>query len=328
MRDRSSRSRNSGGGSSKALSSFRYTKRSNESIKARADQRGWSFDPLVSVDKVFVPKEGDFTVRILPPTWDLKDDGVSGAGHYGIDVFVHYGVGPENRSYLCPGDTLAAGKPCPVCDERRAEDKRPDRDEEVVRSLRASKRIAVWLIDRDNESDGPKVWIMPWTVDRDIVKASRDKRSGETFYVDDPDEGYDVEFGKHGQGIRTEYSGIQVSRHASPLSDDGKKFDDWLSFTLENPLPSTMNLYPYDYIKRVFHGTKKEDEVEEEEVEKETSIRSRRSGRDTEEEETDEEETDEEEQDDEEEAVDDNRRPRGGREALRNKLGTMRKERK
>jgi hypothetical protein len=243
--DRSSRSsRNSrdddrGGRSSGGRRGFEYKARDASSARKRADQGGKDFDSYFS-DEVdtFKVSDGDNIIRILPPTWDDPE-------HYGLDIYVHYEIGADKNTYLCLNKMK--NQPCPICEERARAQK--DGDEEYAKKLEPKKRVLMYLIDRNNEKEGLKVWAAPWTVDRDVVKVSVDKRSGEVLPVDSPDEGYDIEFERHGKGNRTEYTGIAVSRRSSPLDNDKA-----LDFAVENPLPSILKFYSYEHIETAFGG--------------------------------------------------------------------------
>lgn len=223
---------------------FKYTRRSAKSVEARAHQGASSRDGFIKNEfKMFSPKAGDNVLRILPPTWENAD-------HYGFDVYVNYGVGPDNAAYASLSKMLAQADP--IAEER-------DRalsagDEEYAKSLRPSKRVLFWVIDRTKEEEGPMLWASPWTVDRDLSLLCRDKRTGEILYVDDPYDGYDIEFTKTGTGMTTKYEGLLISRRSSPLNADEAVQDKWLEYISENPLPETILYYDYDYIKRVFEG--------------------------------------------------------------------------
>ena len=169
-----------------------------------------------------------------------------------MDVFIHYGIGGDNQSYLCLKEMK--NQLCPICEEI-AKAKREGEDE-YASEIRVVRRVLVWIIDRKNEEEGPVLWSMPWTVDRDCTDAAIDEDSGEIMYVDDPGgNGYDIRLSREGSGITTKYGKPKILRHPSPLSDDEEQADDWLTFVQENPLPSVLNFYDYDYIKEVFSGT-------------------------------------------------------------------------
>jgi hypothetical protein len=219
--------------------SFSYRERSVDDVKSRASQSGSSRDSFLK-DNVtyFTPKVGDNTVRILPPTWD-------DARHFGIDVHVHYEIGPDKAAYLCL-DKME-GKPCPICEERAKAEASGDTD--YAAKLKASKRVLVYVIDRDTEKDGVKLWNMSWTIDRDLAALCVDKRTGEVYYIDHPDTGYDISFERKGTGLKTEYLGMQVARRASELGSS-----KWLDYAEDNPIPDLLVFHDYEHISDVFSG--------------------------------------------------------------------------
>lgn len=187
---------------------------------------------------MYKPGDGANIIRIMPPTWQDAD-------HFGLDIYVHYEVGPDNPSYLCL--EKMKGEPCPICEERARATK--DNDSEYADKLKPAKRVLVYLIDRDNERDGPKIWSMPWTIDRDLCKLVVDRRSGEVLPIDDPEKGYDIEFDRTGKGTHTKYVGLAIARRES---DIGKP--EWLDFVVDNPLPDQLQFYDYDHIAKQFGG--------------------------------------------------------------------------
>lgn len=219
---------------------YKYKQRDASTAEKRSTQGGNDFDHiLIDGVKMFSVNDGDNIIRILPPTWDDPE-------HFGLDIYVHYGIGPDNQAYLCL-DKMQ-GKPCPICEERKQA--LHDKDEDYADELKFTKRVLVALIDRDAEKEGPQVWSMPWTIDRDLCKLVIDKRSGEVLPIDDPENGYDIEFSRTGTGMKTKYVGLAVARRESELGNE-----KWLDYMVENPLPNMLNFYDYDHIKKVFGGS-------------------------------------------------------------------------
>ncbi len=220
-------------------SRFQYQKRDPSSVAKRGEQGGGDFDKYIDDSlKMFKPADGDNLIRILPPTWDNAD-------HFGLDTWVHYGIGPDSQTYLCL-DKMK-GEACPICDERARAVK--DGDTAYADKLKPTKRVLVYLIDRNSEKDGPVVWSMPWTIDRDLCKLVVDKRSGEVLPIDDPQNGYDIEFERKGKGDRTQYIGLAIARRESDVGNDR-----WLDQIQDLPLPQTLKYYAYDHINHVFGG--------------------------------------------------------------------------
>ena len=233
---------------------FRYQPRGVDAWKKRANQSGGMYDSYFRSDfQVFSSaKEGDYCFRILPPTWKKPD-------HFGLEIWVHYGVGSDNQTYLCLESMK--GEPCPICENRVLADKAGD--SEYAKTLSPTKRVVVWMVDRNDENSGPQIWAMPWTLDRDYASLSLDKRSQARLNLDDPEEGYDLEFIKKGQKRNVKYIGVQVARRESPLSDDEELMGEWLRYVQENPIPETLQYYEYDHIKAIDSGGKRRDDTDD-----------------------------------------------------------------
>lgn len=250
--DRSSRDRESDDRGGRSGRSYSYEPRSKEQIDKRAKMRGKEFDRFVKEGiKSWTPKDGVNIIRILPPTWKNPE-------HYGLDLYVHYGIGPDRQSYLDLSKMLE--KPDPIAEER-AEALR-DGDDKYAKELESKRRCGVYLIDRDNEKEGVQFWSMPWTIDADLNKLCVDKRTGETLNIDDPEEGYDVEFEKTGKNQNTKYDAVAIARRSSPLGNR-----KWLEWAMDNPLPDQLVYFDYEHIAKAFGGggshRGREDEREE-----------------------------------------------------------------
>src|ERR1700677_2560430 len=197
---------------------FVYQPRSPEAWKKR--ESGNTFQGFIKDSYMgFSPKKENW-VRFLPPTWE-------NAGHYGIDIWVHYSVGPENASVLCL--YKMTGKPCPVCEAFAAKEAAGQEDSTQYKPTR---RVLVWLINRKEDKEKkPQYWAQPQTVDKEITKICRDRISGQLYYIDNPDTGYDVLFDKEGEQMLTKYVGFQIDRN--PTSID----QSYLDYAVNNPLP-------------------------------------------------------------------------------------------
>lgn len=241
-------------GSGEKKPSFVYKERSVKQIKARAEQSGGRFDsPFVGNFDTFRPKQGSSQIRILPPTWDDYD-------HYGLDVWVHPFVGPDNSTYICP--RKMKNKPCPICAAAEEANNAGEKDE--AKALQPQRRVLVWAIDRDAEQEWPQLYLMSWSQDKDIVTRSHNARSGKTKHIDHPDKGHDVIINRSGQGLKTRYV-IEIDSDSSPISDDPKNQDAILEFISENPLPATLKYYDADYLEKVISGTaeSKDEDLDE-----------------------------------------------------------------
>lgn len=225
-------------------SGYKYTPRAAEDAKKRSTMGGaGDYDKILKDHiKMWKPNDGDNRIRILPPTW--RD-----AKHFAFDVWVNYGIGPDRGSYISLSKMKDEADP--IAEElQRARDSAREgdkEDEKYIKDLTPKRRELIYLVDRDNPKDGVQAWAMPWTLGRDIVRVSIDRETGEVLPIDDPENGYDVDFTKSGQKDRTEYGGVSIARRSSPLGRD-----EWLDFAIDNPLPDQLNYFDYDHIAKAF----------------------------------------------------------------------------
>lgn len=234
---------------------YRGADRTVESVVRRSKGGGGMYDSVVVPDiPSFKVKEGESCVRILPPGWEDTERWGDG---WDIEVYLHYGVGPDNSRYLCL-DKMK-NEPCPVCEARlKAADK------EESDQLRPRGVNLCWVIDRDNEKAGPQVWFIPKTLYREINTRSVDKKNDTPILIDDPEEGYDVVFHRAGTTMtNTKYTGVEVSRDATPLNDDQKLEQRWLSYIQEHALPEVLNYYDAAHIEKVLFGKAVAKDTEE-----------------------------------------------------------------
>ncbi len=226
--------RRGGGGSG-----FRYQRRDPDEARKRTERNLSGIDSYLSDKcKIYKSPEGDNDIRILPATWE-------DAKHYGMEVFIHYDVGPDGAAYFC--NEKMRGKPCPICEERgRA---KQEGDDEYADKLRPNPRVLMYIIDRAKERDGVQVWSIGARMDNDIARLASDKRTGAYLDIDHPDKGYDLSFVRDGQGMKTRYTGFQIARQSTKLDNDKA-----LQFIQDNVLIDQFIYYPYDHIKKVFSG--------------------------------------------------------------------------
>lgn len=225
-----------------------FKRRSFEANKKRSEQWGNLRDSYLSDHvSMWKPSDGENCIRILPATWD-------DAEHFGLDIFVHYNVGPDSSAFL--DLKRMKGEPDPIteaCEAATAEG-----DDEYAKELRSVKRVLVYLIDRDKPKEGVQMWAMPWTVDKDIATQSTDSRTRELLYVDDPDEGYDLYITREGTGARTKYT-VKIARNPSPVELDNTAMD----ILEKHPLTECLIFHTYEHIAQVFSGKKPAKATEE-----------------------------------------------------------------
>lgn len=251
-------------------------KRSEESVMRRRASSGSLFDTFyVSGFPMFQPKPGsEYCIRICPPSWT---DPVP--NHWGIDVYFHSNIGPDNGSFLCFQSMekyirktwnmsveefaakfkieLPQNSKCPIDEDRF--NALSNNDTETANALRINRKVLVWLIDRDDEKVGPKLWAMPSIqVDQEILTLIG--KPGSIIYPDDPEEGYDITFRCVKQERFYNYKSIAVARDPSPLFEDDASFDAALDFLEKNPLPKMLNWADGDYVNKIHMGGSPKEE--------------------------------------------------------------------
>jgi len=213
----------------------------------RADRRGSLFDNIVKGVTLFRPHEGENLIRILPPGWEDPE-------HHGYYIKVHNNVGPRQQKYLCPLENSTSPHDwCPLCDEFYRLGARATQDDRKV--LGVSDNVLFYIIDRDTESEGPKVWVASGTTDSEIAAQSVNRRNHSILNITDPEDGFDISFQRTGTGMRnTRYRGFQVVRDRSPLSDNERRYNEWLDEVFDNPLPGVLQFFSPDHLEKVYAG--------------------------------------------------------------------------
>lgn len=154
-------------------------------------------------------QNGRNLVRILPP-WAGSDDFARPMGK-------HWNLGPEgNISVFCPKE--CAGMPCPICEEldRIWKTKPDEATKEWLRTVGASRRYYVNLIDLNDMDKGVQIGELPKTVLEEIWNIMVDEDTGLGDITDWKD-GYDLIIEKTGKGLSTRY-GVRAKRAPTAIS--------------------------------------------------------------------------------------------------------------
>lgn len=221
------------------MAPFQYVPRDASKWDRRANQSGSNYANVIKDEfNTFGAHDGENAIRICPPTWENPE-------HYGYDVWVHFGVGPEGGTVICL--SRMKHQPCPICEKQAVYEAQGREDS---KELKPKRRVAVWLIDRKAAKleDNPAIWTMGWTVDREISKVCKDRETGELYMIDHPGAGFDVYFDKTGKGDQTNYIGYSIGKR--PNSIEQKHLD----FIIANPIPSTLIWRDYKEVKDLFEG--------------------------------------------------------------------------
>ena len=229
-----------------------------EKMEKREDQRGGFYDSIFKPEyQVYKVRKGINTVRFLTmfgekPHWQTDE-------HFGMDVWLHRNVGPDNGTYLCL--RKHKNEPCPVCEERQELDAAGS--SEAAKEIVAKKSVVYWLVDRDDEDKGPQLHMWGYTLDQDLAQRCKDRQTGKVIDILDEEEGYDVSFRRGEEKPYPKTSGIEIARRDSPICDDQRLQDKWVRYVEDNPLDENiLNYFDYDYIHNILHarGSRKRED--------------------------------------------------------------------
>lgn len=135
--------------------------------------------------------------------------------------FVHFGVGSEGKTMVTCPKTWGENERCPICEYVDKLRKSKDEDDKKLASqLGRRKRDYMNVIDRDGDSEEPKVLPCGPTVVKAILDVMCDPDYAD---VTDPKGGRDVTISKNGQGLQTTYTVIakpNVTPASSVYSDE------------------------------------------------------------------------------------------------------------
>lgn len=221
---------------------FNYRPPPADHVKRQAERRGGKFDSIFKGEyAVWTPREGENCIRVLPAGWDGHTD-------YAYPVWVHYGIGADESSYLCPrkmGDT-----DCPICEEVRR--MKSNGEVEDAKRIDCKERFICWIIDRDDRDEDPQLYSMPPTLYKDINALCYSKIGG-AIYIDDPDNGYDVKIRRTGTKKNTKYL-PQVEREPNELTRDQRKYDELGQWVRDNPVPDCLDMRDADFLEKSLQG--------------------------------------------------------------------------
>jgi len=179
-------------------------------------KRAWYVDSDI-LEKLgidaYKAKVGTNFLRIIPP--ENPDE------YFGMRVFVHFNIGPNNDAYLCP--KLMKNERCPLC-ERRDALLAKEADKEVLKMYSCfPPRYLFFIVDvssKETEEKGPQIYDAPQGVNEEILGLSKDRRTGEIIDISDPDKGKVLIFDRKGtKAQNTRYSAFELEE-GDPVPDD------------------------------------------------------------------------------------------------------------
>jgi hypothetical protein len=166
-------------------------------------------------------KPGKHRIRVIPPLLGKKWKRVF-YQHF-VDV-----PGLNSVSFVCP--LMEEKKPCPVCaTEKKLLASDNESDQRRAKKLKASRRVMINVIDRNQEEAGPKVLTVGPMIENQLIELRKDEDLGGDFV--DPIKGIDVLIIRSGVGATdTEYKVAPANKGIGlPLSEDSAKMNEWIS---------------------------------------------------------------------------------------------------
>ena len=224
---------------------------------------------------------------------------VKGDLWYKRPYWLHRGVGPDNRSVVCPS---SVGKPCPICEYRAQLLKDGAKwDDDTVKALKPSMRNLYVVIPKNNKNypEEPHIWDISQFLFQDKLNEEiQENEEYETF--PDLEEGYTLRIrfaeGSFGTNKFAEVSRIDFIERKKP-------YDESILEKIPS-LDDMLEILPYPTIESMFFGNMSPDEDEDEEYDDEDVKKKKRKVEEDEDIE-EEEDVDDDEEDDEEEEEED-----------------------
>ena len=223
---------------------------------------------------------------------------VKGDLWYKRPYWLHRGVGPDNRSVVCP---TSVGKPCPICEYRAQLLKDGAKwDDDTVKALKPSMRNLYIVIPKNNKnySEEPHIWDISQFLFQDKLNEEiQENEEYETF--PDLEEGYTLRI-RFAEGTFGSNKFAEVSR--IDFIERKKPYDESILEKIPS-LDDMLEILPYPTIESMFFGNMSPDEDEDEEYDDE-DLKKKKKRKVEEDEDIDDDMEEEEDEDGEDEDVD------------------------
>lgn len=194
---------------------------------------------------------GDHLIDIIPYMSGKRDpNAVEGKGRYVLDIFVHFGVGVNEDSFVCPARNYK--NPCPICEHQSELRKEPDYDEDLVKSLNPSRRVVYNVLVYDStkeEEKGVQIYaVAHWFMERHLIPLAKDLRTGQLLPFADYEEGKSIAFTKKGSGqTGTEFIGHRFVDRDYVIPD--------AILDQASCLDNLISVPTYDELKEIYWGS-------------------------------------------------------------------------
>ena len=251
----------------------------------------WSALDIPSDLKMWQPKEGTYTIDIVP--YEAKPGrnpyAKKGGLYYERTYFVHKSVGPNNERAVCLAKTLK--KPCPICEHRLKLMNDSDRDskelKEMLKALRPQER-QLWLVfDHKDDNRGVQLWDISNFCFGELLDKRRNTADDDDHHIidfDDPDGGSVLRVSFSEEKIAVEGSKTVGFPFIKAYAIDFKARRNGLDPELMEhgiDLDDIIKIMSYEELKKAFEGRDDDDQDEDREIRDEDKT-SRRRGREEE----------------------------------------------
>jgi len=170
--------------------------------------------------KFWKPEEGKNFIFLLPPT--------EGRRKPWIEIYMHYGVGLNNASVVCPAKM--ENKRCPICEKGRSlYEKGTEESKKLARQYFPKLVYVAAIVDLRDPDLRPQLWRFGKTVKRYLVDCFYDDEDPDKFIdYTDMDNGYKVILTRVDKSATENYIDYSA-KLGKPYSFDKKKQREILS---------------------------------------------------------------------------------------------------
>jgi hypothetical protein len=201
-------------------------------------------------------------------SYDIKEGDIAIV----LDLWIHYNVGPNEDSVVCPARNYS--NPCPICEHVNELRKEEDSDDDVIKEKLPKRRSVYQIVCYDSneeESKGVQIWeVSHYFMERHLTELSQKPKRGGFIPYADPDEGKQIYFKRKGQGqFNTEYMAHQF------LDRDYVIDDDILDMAI--PLDEAIIVLNYEELKNKYWGGSEEEATDPDDEAKPEAKPSRRA---------------------------------------------------
>ncbi len=203
--------------------------------------------------------------------WNIKNAGdepqidilvyIAGKGNRFADVgfptyectyYVHKGIGPDNRWYVCPREWSKGRLPCPICEYRERLKDDPDADPKLIKELYPSRRQLFNIVDVRNRDKGVQVWDFSFHCFGELLQTYLEKRPEKLKNFCEYEGGLTLTLGpKKEKAKGFEFIDVKMIE----FDERRKDYDGTEMIQKVHCLEDLVKVLPYDELKKVFLQT-------------------------------------------------------------------------